>query len=107
MLHVFDVPECSVLFRKPHRGFLSHFVLFWVSASLVVCRVALIRLDVGLDGLLQAVQILLEKLVDTFPGDKVANCRRWESTSKDSMPNSRQSVSDTIEGRLSRPGSDW
>ena len=96
--------QCFCMFRNVRGGFenpievFSHFVLFRVSASLVVCRVALIRPDVGLDGLLQAVQILLEKLVDTFPGDKVANCRRWESTSKDSMPNSRQRVSDTIEG---------
>jgi hypothetical protein len=56
------------MFRNVRGGFenpigvFSHFVLFWVSASLVVCRVALIRPDVGLDGLLQAVPILLESL---------------------------------------------
>ena len=57
-----------LMFRNVRGGFenpigvFSHFVLFWVSASLVVCRVALIRPDVGLDGLLQAVQIVLESL---------------------------------------------
>ena len=57
-----------LMFRNVRGGFenpigvFSHFVLFWVSPSLVVCRVALIRPDVGLDGLLQAVQILLESL---------------------------------------------
>ena len=40
-------------------GIFLHFVLFRVGANVVVCHVALIRLDVGLDGLLQAVQIAL------------------------------------------------
>ena len=53
------------VFRGVRDGFensigpFSHFVLFRVGASVVVCHVALIRLDVGLDGLLQAVQIAL------------------------------------------------
>ena len=56
------------MFRNVRGGFenpievFAHFVLFGVSASLVVCRVALIRPDVGLDSLLQAVPILLESL---------------------------------------------
>ena len=56
---MFCFPGCSGLFRKPNLFFFSHFVLFRVGASVVVCHVALIRLDVGLDGLLQAVQIAL------------------------------------------------
>ena len=54
-----------LMFRRVRGGFenpigvFSHFVLFRVGASAVVCHVALIRLDVGLDGLLQAVQIAL------------------------------------------------
>ena len=55
-------PLCPMflMFRNVRGGFedpigvFSHSVLF-----LVVCRVALIRPDVGLDGLLQAVQIAL------------------------------------------------
>ena len=44
---------------KIPSGFCSNFVLFRVGASVVVCHVALIRLDVGLDGLLQSIQIAL------------------------------------------------
>ncbi len=54
-----------LMFRNVRGGFenpigvFSQFVLFRVGASVVVCHIALIRPDVGLDGLLQAVQIAL------------------------------------------------